>query len=897
MTVFRWNSLQDLFAIQEKVNRLFEETIHRTEFPDDGLDTALWSPAADVYETPEEIILNIELPGVRLDDVRLEALDGKLRVSGHRRADDGVEPRHFVRMERIYGTLLPRLPGAGVARPGSDQGDPAGRACCGSWRPKPSGASRSRSSRGRRGEVGRGRTGRLPDRRDRRAVRNPSADPADVRAGGAAAPGADRGQHPPLRLRHHRAARDHPDADPASGRQPRRRGGHPPHEAAHGDACTGTSRRCSKSCGRSSRPAGPARDRTDDPGAGQDSGPAVRHRPVRAVASGAAGRPPSAVCPRPPYRIPRSDEPFGRLCEKVVFALAGLAIAASALAELTKYKDWDRVAGCVLPDARGARPSGRTLTTDEDAEKFIALYWAKRGGEPFKQESLAAHRGGRPAVQDAPDTSGERTRSAATCSSSLGAAVARRAVARAGWRRSTAPRGDDPAASDTAVSGDATLGGDRSTPGPTDKDKFAARARPRGADAPRSRSIRERGPTSFATAHRSRRPWRRSRRSRSSTPTRRSRPRLAAARGRSASRHGPRRLRRQRPRRPRRLRPRRCRFRPPSRRPCEVVAERRVTGEAGFWSGIFRSVDRRSTSSRLQFYLPSNKPAFASATLPEVRRRRDRRRGKGSRVVLGGRHVLGGHRGHPQGSRLRPVRLAAARQLQGHVRRCSRRRVSRRVASASVPFKLEPKSTDFEVSPLILSSGLVPLTKRPGPTDPFVFGTEKPIKVEPKGDRVFSKQDSLWYFYAVDQPVVPAPRPMPPALRLPRRRRRRAPRRLPGGSGRRAQAARHDPNQRAAGRPGRLRAVHGAGGSQAISGGLYGTGSEIPLASFEPGYYTFVILVRDLNAPARLGRQQGHRAQGGLHRADARRQPAAQEGGGARAARRRSRRTSASSRA
>ena len=105
MSVFQWSSLQDLFAIQEKMNRLFEETIHRTEFPDEGVETALWSPAADVYETPEEIILQIELPGVRLTDVRLEALDGKLRVSGHRRTAGDVEPRHFVRMERIYGNF------------------------------------------------------------------------------------------------------------------------------------------------------------------------------------------------------------------------------------------------------------------------------------------------------------------------------------------------------------------------------------------------------------------------------------------------------------------------------------------------------------------------------------------------------------------------------------------------------------------------------------------------------------------------------------------------------------------------------------------------------------------------------------------------------------------------
>jgi HSP20 family protein len=105
MSAFRFSSLQDLFAIQEKMNRLFEETIHRTEFPDEGLDAALWSPAADVYETPDEVILSVELPGVELDDVHLEALDGKIRVSGVRRAEEGVPPRQFVRMERIYGSF------------------------------------------------------------------------------------------------------------------------------------------------------------------------------------------------------------------------------------------------------------------------------------------------------------------------------------------------------------------------------------------------------------------------------------------------------------------------------------------------------------------------------------------------------------------------------------------------------------------------------------------------------------------------------------------------------------------------------------------------------------------------------------------------------------------------
>ena len=36
---------------------------------------------------------------------------------------------------------------------------------------------------------------------------------------------------------------------------------------------------------------------------------------------------------------------------------------------------------------------------------------------------------------------------------------------------------------------------------------------------------------------------------------------------------------------------------------------------------------------------------------------------------------------------------------------------------------------------------------------------------------------------------------------------------------------------------------------QPLGPNYYASGSEIPLASFEPGFYTFTIHVRDLNAP------------------------------------------------
>jgi GWxTD domain-containing protein len=173
------------------------------------------------------------------------------------------------------------------------------------------------------------------------------------------------------------------------------------------------------------------------------------------------------------------------------------------------------------------------------------------------------------------------------------------------------------------------------------------------------------------------------------------------------------------------------------------------------------------------------------------------------------------------------------------------------VATSATTFKLQPAGTEFGVTPLILSNTLTPLTKKPTPTDPFVFGMEKPIKVEPKGDRRFAKDDSLWYFYAVSNPVLPpAASPTAPATApgTP------APVTTPGATA--APTAAADPKPRIMTRISVLRDGQNAfqpltspADLQQLSPGYFASGSEIPLTSFEPGYYTFGIQVRDLSAP------------------------------------------------
>ena len=163
------------------------------------------------------------------------------------------------------------------------------------------------------------------------------------------------------------------------------------------------------------------------------------------------------------------------------------------------------------------------------------------------------------------------------------------------------------------------------------------------------------------------------------------------------------------------------------------------------------------------------------------------------------------------------------------------------VATSGAKFQLESKPGEFDVSPLILANSLTPLTKRPAPTDPFVFGMEKPIKVEPKADRRFAKEDSLWYFYAVSNPATAVGAAAAPA-----------PSTTPGATA--APAA--EPKPRIMTRISVIRDGKDAfqpltspAELQPLAPGYFASGSEIPLASFLPGYYTFGIQVRDLNAP------------------------------------------------
>ena len=96
-SVVRWDPFRDVMALREEVNRLFGRTLG------EGAGAAVWTPAVDVFDTKDAIVLKAELPGLKPEDIDIEIDDNVLTIKGERRFQEAVEDGRYYRLERSYG--------------------------------------------------------------------------------------------------------------------------------------------------------------------------------------------------------------------------------------------------------------------------------------------------------------------------------------------------------------------------------------------------------------------------------------------------------------------------------------------------------------------------------------------------------------------------------------------------------------------------------------------------------------------------------------------------------------------------------------------------------------------------------------------------------------------------
>lgn len=103
MAIVRWDPFRDVSTLQDRINRIFNESFGRSREFDDEISLYDWKPPVDIYETGEGIVLKIELPGVKKDDVSVEVKDNVLTIKGERLLDPAIKDEHYYRKERSFG--------------------------------------------------------------------------------------------------------------------------------------------------------------------------------------------------------------------------------------------------------------------------------------------------------------------------------------------------------------------------------------------------------------------------------------------------------------------------------------------------------------------------------------------------------------------------------------------------------------------------------------------------------------------------------------------------------------------------------------------------------------------------------------------------------------------------
>ncbi|MEO6665339.1 MAG: Hsp20/alpha crystallin family protein [Nitrospiria bacterium] len=102
----RWEPFKDLLSLQDRMNKLFEESVARGSIKEGPTSQAQWNPAVDILETEGEIVLKAELPGVDLNAIEIQIKDNVMTLRGERTFENAVKKEHYYRIERSYGTFV-----------------------------------------------------------------------------------------------------------------------------------------------------------------------------------------------------------------------------------------------------------------------------------------------------------------------------------------------------------------------------------------------------------------------------------------------------------------------------------------------------------------------------------------------------------------------------------------------------------------------------------------------------------------------------------------------------------------------------------------------------------------------------------------------------------------------
>jgi len=118
--------LADVAVLQNRLNSIFND-FARPEGEQDSLAMGSFIPPVDVYEDAQQLVLKLEVPGIKQEDLDVRVENQTLTVKGERKFETNEKEENFHRIERRYGSFtrsftLPQAVDTGAVKASYEHG-------------------------------------------------------------------------------------------------------------------------------------------------------------------------------------------------------------------------------------------------------------------------------------------------------------------------------------------------------------------------------------------------------------------------------------------------------------------------------------------------------------------------------------------------------------------------------------------------------------------------------------------------------------------------------------------------------------------------------------------------------------------------------------------------------
>jgi len=103
MVHVKWEPFRDLMAMQDRMTRLFDETLSRI-FKEE-IPQKVWSPPVDIVEREREVVIKMDLPEVDQNEIDIKVEENALIIQGERKFIKDTMGENYIQIERPYGTF------------------------------------------------------------------------------------------------------------------------------------------------------------------------------------------------------------------------------------------------------------------------------------------------------------------------------------------------------------------------------------------------------------------------------------------------------------------------------------------------------------------------------------------------------------------------------------------------------------------------------------------------------------------------------------------------------------------------------------------------------------------------------------------------------------------------